>query len=57
MRLFTDATITGWSSMMAVILFIGGIQLLAMGIIGEYIARIGDDVKARPLYNISQILE
>ena len=55
-RLFTDATITGWSSLMAIILFIGGIQLLAIGIIGEYIARIGDDVKARPLYNVSQYL-
>lgn len=57
MRLFTDATITGWSSLMAVILFIGGVQLLAIGIIGEYIARIGDDVKARPLYAVSEILE
>jgi len=57
MKLFTDATIIGWSSLMAVILFIGGIQLLAIGIIGEYIARIGDDVKARPLYAVSQFLE
>jgi len=54
---FTDVTITGWSSTMVVILFIGGVQLLAIGIIGEYIARIGDDVKARPLYNVSMILE
>lgn len=57
MKFFTDATIIGWSSLMAVILFIGGIQLLAIGIIGEYIARIGDDVKARPLYAVSQFLD
>jgi len=57
MKLFTDRTIIGWSSLMAVVLFVGGIQLLAIGIIGEYIARIGDDVKARPLYAVSQILE
>ena len=57
MRLFTSATITGWSSLMAVILFIGGVQLLAIGVIGEYIARIGDDVRGRPLYNVQQILE
>ena len=57
MRLFTHATIVGWSSLMAVILFIGGIQLLAVGIIGEYIARIGDDVKSRPLYMVGEYLE
>ncbi|MCA9401347.1 MAG: glycosyltransferase family 2 protein [Candidatus Omnitrophica bacterium] len=56
LKLFTDATIVGWSSMMAVILFIGGIQLLSLGIIGEYVARIGDDVKSRPLYTIKQFL-
>jgi dolichol-phosphate mannosyltransferase len=56
MRLFTSVTIVGWSSIMAVVLFVGGIQLLALGIIGEYIARIGDDVKSRPLYNVSNFL-
>ena len=57
MKLFTHVTIIGWSSTMAAILFIGGIQLLAIGIIGEYVARIGDDVKSRPLYNISGYLK
>jgi len=55
LKLFTDETIIGWSSIMAVVLFIGGIQMMALGIIGEYIARIGDDVKSRPLYSVSQI--
>ncbi len=56
-KLFTNTTIVGWSSLMAVILFLGGIQLLAIGVIGEYIARIGDDVKSRPLYTVKEILE
>jgi dolichol-phosphate mannosyltransferase len=56
LKLFTSATITGWSSLMVAVLFIGGIQLLALGLIGEYIARIGDDVKSRPLYTVKEIL-
>ena len=42
----------GWTSLMLSVLFIGGIQLVAIGIIGEYIARIGNNVKQRPLYII-----
>jgi len=57
LKLFTHYTITGWSSLMVGVLFIGGIQLLAIGIIGEYIARIGDDVKQRPLYTVKEFLE
>ena len=56
-KLFTDYTVTGWSSLMVVVLFIGGIQLLSIGIIGEYVARIGDDVKRRPLYAVSDKLD
>lgn len=56
-KLFTNATVAGWPSLMAVILFIGGIQLLSIGMIGEYVARIGDDVKARPLYTVDEVLE
>jgi glycosyltransferase involved in cell wall biosynthesis len=56
-RFFTNLTITGWSSLMVVVLFIGGIQLLSIGLIGEYVARIGDDVKHRPLYTVEEIIE
>ncbi len=56
-KFFTNQTITGWPSIMVAVLFIGGIQLLAIGLIGEYIARIGDDVKRRPLYAVSKRLE
>ncbi len=56
-KLFTNYTIVGWSSLMIVVLFIGGLQLMALGMIGEYIARIGDDVRSRPLYSINEFLE
>ena len=44
--------VAGWPTLMIVILCIGGIQLLALGIIGEYLARMFDEIKQRPLYLI-----
>lgn len=43
-------TITGWTSLLISTAFIGGIQLLSIGVIGEYISRINSNVKGRPLY-------
>lgn len=43
-------TITGWTSLIISAAFIGGIQLLSIGVIGEYISRINTNVKNRPLY-------
>ena len=46
--------VSGWTSMMCVILFLGGIQLLAIGMIGQYIARIFLETKRRPLYIVAE---
>jgi glycosyltransferase involved in cell wall biosynthesis len=51
-KLFTDRAILGWASTMLAITFIGGMILVTIGIIGEYIGRIYDEVKQRPLYVI-----
>ncbi len=51
-RLFTDNTLTGWASIIAVNLVFHGITLLILGIIGEYVGRIYEEVKGRPLYII-----
>jgi dolichol-phosphate mannosyltransferase len=49
-----DNTEPGWASLMVGMMFLGGVQLLSLGIIGEYISRINTDVKQRPLYFIQE---
>lgn len=56
LRIFAHATIVGWASLMAVLLFLGGVQLITIGIIGEYIGRIYEEVKGRPLYLTQEVL-
>ncbi|MFN5355933.1 MAG: glycosyltransferase, partial [Bacteroidota bacterium] len=43
----------GWTSLMLTILFLGGVQLISIGIIGEYISRLGNNIRKRPLYVVS----
>jgi polyisoprenyl-phosphate glycosyltransferase len=51
---FSGHTNPGWTSLLIVILLLGGIQLLTIGIIGEYLARIFNEVKGRPHYFIRE---
>ncbi len=53
-KLVWGQTISGWASIMITVLFLGGIQLLSVGIIGEYISRINDTVRNRQLYIIDK---
>lgn len=57
LALFTHSTVGGWSSLMVVVLILGGVQLLSLGLIGEYLARIHDESKQRPLFIIEGIYE
>lgn len=51
---FSPGYQAGWASQMVSFLFIGGIQLIGIGIIGEYLARIGANVRQRPLYIVAE---
>lgn len=54
-KLFTETAIPGWASTVLPIYFLGGIQLLCIGIIGEYLAKIYTETKRRPRYIIEEI--
>jgi len=53
-RIFTNNWVTGWTFLFIAILFFGGIQLICIGIIGEYVGRIYGESKRRPLYIVKQ---
>jgi glycosyltransferase involved in cell wall biosynthesis len=53
-RLFTNRGAPGWASILLPMLLIGSLNLLAIGIVGEYLARIFDEVKARPRFLIAE---
>jgi dolichol-phosphate mannosyltransferase len=52
-RFVSGNFVQGWASLMISILFIGGIQLICLGLIGEYIIRMNDNLRQRPLYIIN----
>ncbi len=53
-KLFTNKVILGWASTIVAVMFIGGMILLTLGVIGEYVGRIYDEVKQRPIYVIKE---
>jgi dolichol-phosphate mannosyltransferase len=53
-ELFTPKAITGWTSVIVSVLFIGGIQLIMIGILGEYLGKLFIENKRRPNYIVSE---
>ena len=54
LNMFTNWFVPGWALVIVAILLIGSTQLIILGIIGEYIGRIYDEVKQRPLYLVDE---
>lgn len=54
---FTGNVVPGWTSLILSIWFLGGVQLLAIGMVGQYIGKIYVEVKQRPRYNIEKVLD
>ncbi len=54
LKLFTDIPVAGVTSILVAIAFFGGLQISLMGLLGEYVARIFDESKGRPLYVIAE---
>ena len=53
--IFGNPVVLGYTSTIVSVLFLGGVQLISVGILGEYIGRIYDEVKRRPLYLVRRV--
>src|SRR5262249_12693455 len=56
LKLLFGISLQGWTSTIVAILFLGGVQLVSIGILGEYVGRIFDEVKRRPLYVVKDMV-
>lgn len=56
MRLFTTESIPGWASILVAVLFLGGVQLMTIGILGLYVGKLFQEVKKRPRYIIRETI-
>ena len=53
---FSGHVVPGWTSLIVSVWFLGGLQLVAIGLVGQYIGKIYLEVKHRPRYNIEKLL-
>ena len=56
-KIFTDSALPGWTSLATILCFLSGMQLLGLGIIGEYIGKMYQEIKSRPKYRVDECLE
>ncbi|MFI9612980.1 glycosyltransferase family 2 protein [Streptomyces sp. NPDC052023] len=57
MKIFRpDITVSGWTMLMVVVLFLGGTQMLSLGVLGTYIGRIYSEAQGRPLYLVREVI-
>lgn len=56
-RLLSDSAVPGWASILLPLLFIGSVQLMCLGVLGEYLAKIYSEVKRRPKFHIDKIIK
>jgi dolichol-phosphate mannosyltransferase len=55
MRVFTEVWVSGWTLLFIAVLFMGGVQLLVLGMLGEYLGRVYDQTKGRPLFIVDEV--
>lgn len=53
---FLGHTIEGWATIMVAMLFLGSVQLTVLGILGEYLGRVFNEVKPRPMYMVEELV-
>jgi polyisoprenyl-phosphate glycosyltransferase len=56
-KLVMNIDVKSWASLMVAVSFFGGMNLLGLGIVGEYLARVFDEVRARPLYTVDRVTD